>query len=116
MEKMLEGMRVVEFIALLMERIASRFKGTMTSHDITSDSGSENTTISLVFFLPNRQNVVLESLFKATIQVFGASQRMQKRELACGKDSSPSMNTPPPPPLVSAHFGRCLRLVDPIPG
>ena len=105
MEKMFEGMRVVEFIVLLMERIVYWFWGVMVSHDITADSGGENITINLVFCLPKRQNVTLESWFKAAMQVFRLSQRMRKCEPACGKDSSPSMNTPPLLPLVLAHCG-----------
>ena len=116
MDKMLEGMRVVEFIVLLVERIASRFRGAIMSHEITTDSGGENITISLVFCLPKRQNVALQSWFRAAMQVFGLSHRMWKREPACGRDSSPSVNTPPPPPLVLAHCGQCRRSVDPITG
>ena len=57
MDRMFEGMRVVEFIVLLVERIVSRFRGVIVSHEIMTDSGGEN--ISLVFCLPKSQNVVL---------------------------------------------------------
>ena len=80
-------MRVVEFIVLLVERIASWFRGAMVSHDITTDSGGKNITISLVFCLPKRQDVTLDSWFKAAMQVFGLSHRLWKHEPACGKDS-----------------------------
>ena len=73
MDKMFEGMRVVEFIVLLVERIASRFRGAIVSHEITTDSGGENIMISLVFCLPKRQNVALQSWFRAAMQVFGLS-------------------------------------------
>ena len=63
----------------------------MASHDITTDSGAEGITIHLVFCLPKRQNVALESWFKAAMQVDGLSQKMWMREPACGKDSSPSV-------------------------
>ena len=48
MDRMFEGMRVVEFIVLLVERIASRFRGAIVSHEIMTDSGDENIMISLV--------------------------------------------------------------------
>ena len=67
MDKMFQGMRVVEFIVLLMERIASRFRGLMASHNITTNSEGENIIISLVFCLPKRQNVALENWFKAAM-------------------------------------------------
>ena len=67
MDKMFEGMRVVEFIVSAMEGIASQFRGAMVSYDITTDNGGENITISLVFFLLKRQNVALESWFKAAM-------------------------------------------------
>ena len=86
MDKMFKGMHVVEFIVLLVEGIASRFRGAMASHDITTDSGGEYITINLVFCLLKRQNVALESWCKAAMQVFRLSKRMQKREPACGKD------------------------------
>ena len=109
MNNMFEGMRVVEFIVLLVERIASRFRGAIVSHEITTNNGGENNTISLVFCVRKRQNVVLQSWFRAAMQVFGLSQRLWKREPTCGRDSTPSVNTPPPPPLVSAHCGQCRR-------
>ena len=52
MDKMFEGMCVVEFIVLLVERIASRFWGAIVSHEITTDSGGENITISSGFLPP----------------------------------------------------------------
>ena len=116
MNNMFEGMRVVEFIVLLVERIASRFRGVIVSHEIATDSSGKNFTISLVFCLPKKQNVTLQSWFRAAMQVFGLSQRLWKREPTCGRDSTPSVNTPPPLPLVSAHCGQCRRSVDPITG
>ena len=91
MDKMFEGMRVVEFIVLLVERIASRFRGVIVSHKITTDGGGENITISLVFCLPKKQNVTLQSWFRAAMQVFKLSHRLWKHEPACGRDSSPSV-------------------------
>ena len=45
----------------------------MVSHNITTDSKAEDITIRLVSYLPKRQNVTLESLFKAAMHVFGLS-------------------------------------------
>ena len=79
----------VEFIMLLMECIASRFQGAIVSHEITTDSRGENIRISLVFCLLKRQNVVLQSWFKAAMQVFGLSQRMWKHPQTAGTHRPP---------------------------
>ena len=76
----------------------------MASHDITADSGGENITISLIFCLPKRQIVMLENWFKATMQVSGLFQRMQKHEPARSKDSSPSMKHATPSPFGVGLF------------
>ena len=76
----------------------------MTSYDITTNKRGENITINLVFYLPNRQDVALESLFKIAMQVFRLSQSMQKHEPTCGKDSFPSVKN-----ANSSAFG-----VDPL--
>ena len=76
---------------LLVERIAFRFRGAIVSHEITTDGGGENITISLVFCLLKRQNVALQSWFRAAMKVFELSHILWKREPACGRDSSSSV-------------------------